>query len=523
MMSFSAGVTSFGWGVKHRLQRSSVLGLVLLGMGIIPLLLFFFSIQKAVFLIALSVGVGTVLVLPIQKTLFVFYFYLVFDGFIKLFSGYHPLAHVGQDIVLLIIFWRAMLDRETGGPKKLMQIPLGGFVLIFSTWVLLQYLNPFGLGLLPSIAGSKIYFASIAIYIVSYSYLDESARHKIMLWIVTLAAFECVLATMEYLFFPEYLYNLSSDGAISFSNVSKDRFIGAFYRPIGTTSLPGAPSVWVSLAAPFATYILSSPEWSRFNKIIATVFFVFAIPTLIFCQMRINVILTLLGVIAVALFPRSGFTSRLGVASAASVAAITLVFFIVNKMADNIGISLSDSPMSLTSSSGDNSSGDESAGKLMQLQGRMLTLGEKSTFTTARGGAIDAMVRLGEQMPFGIGLSRVSAASSPWLDIIKKDPHFGVQWTFSDNLFRAIFTELGIFGLMSWILMVGAIVLTLFKSALLISKFDSAFLVWTCATGALTLFSGGLDSEGVLYAPVSSLIWLMFGIGMREVKNVQQI
>ncbi len=476
---------------------------------------FLFPLIYAIVAISLTLGISCAFFIPLEYALFGYLFYLLFDGSFKLMTGYHPLVHVVQDIILICILLRSMLDMRSQNLNKISYTPHISMILLFSIWVILQYFNPFGLGILPSIAGSKVYFSEIIVYFLAFHHLSKESRNNIIIWIVGLATFEAVLATAEYLFFPELIYSIPGSGPLSYGTISKDIFHGALYRPMGTTALPGTPSVWMFLGAPFAIYLLLRPEKTLSTRLLALTFFIFAIPTLIFCQVRISIVLFLLSIIAVSLYPGTGLTKRFSVVSFSIVSLVALLLILTSQFLPEAEMTGS----ILTSATDEmDDVGSFSPAKVMQLQNRTASLGEVSTYTNARKGAWSRSVELASVMPYGIGLSRVAAAAGPWTDRIKKDPYFGTKWTFADNLFRAIFTELGVFGLVAWLVLVLTFIYSLLKISLRFTKENKnrGILIWTCSVSPFVFLLGGFDTEGIIYSPVAGVFWLMFGIGLGE-------
>jgi hypothetical protein len=141
---------------------------------------------------------------------------------------------------------------------------------------------------------------------------------------------------------------------------------------------------------------------------------------------------------------------------------------------------------------------------------RINTLRSKDAYANARGGtwALDELFRRASVTFFGIGLSRTGAASALWADVIQRDPVFGPHWSFADNLSLALFTELGVFGLMAYVSLFGTVFILLFRRKNSISTLVAFYV--------LVIFVSGYASEGSLYQPEASLFWTFVGIGFRQ-------
>lgn len=462
------------------------------------LLSFFLSAKVALLAGILGLGVLALLMMSLEHALMFFYFYLFCDGAIKILTNYHPLFHVSQDLIIIAITLRSLSDRANGGYSKFFRTPFFYLVLTFLLWILVQYLNPFGLGILPSVAGTKVYLSGIMIFLLSYQHLKKGAGERLLTWLVFLGLAEGALATIEYLFFQGFVFKLHP----RYVTIAGDRFVGPLFRPFGTTSAPGAPSMWIFLTANIAVYLLMNAR-SKFSRLLAGAHLLFAVPTLIFCQTRAALVLSLLGCVLVLLQPNGGLIRRL--------ALVGVVLGLLASLISFSGLSF----FSLVP--GAEHLSEEQKTK---LQDRFLSLQDKSTLKESRAGALEQSLKLAEKTTTGIGLSRVGAASAVWGSRIDSDPYFDRRWSFADNLYRAIFTEIGVFGLLAWLMMILAPTLFLLRSSLRI-KGDRRLsaLVWLCGTYPLMLLAGGFGSEGVLYNPSSGFMWLILAIGLKEAAN----
>ncbi len=434
---------------------------------------------------------------PLPVSIMLFFPYLFFDGAIKILSNYHPVVHVGQDLFLLALITRVIADPNRK-IRDWFNTPFIALFILFFCSVLIQYLNPFGLGLLPSIAGTKVYFSGIFLFFLVYHYLHSNYRKTFFLLIVSLGLLQCILACTEYLYFPEQIFTLHP----KYRQLAGEEFVGSLYRPFGTTSAPGAPSLWVFLCTPFA-YLTLTENRSKKAKLLALSFFVLAIPTLIFCQTRAAMVLFALSFLASALAPNRKVLPK-----------ILLVGLIIG-LYWNLEKFEAIKPMEgMLSHAGLE---DE---KAEGLEKRLQTLFVHTTYKESRQGALIKIFELAGINPLGIGLSRVGAAAAVWYSRIKKDPYFGEEWAFADNVYRAIFTELGIFGLLSWIALILSLSFSLMRKSYRSAISKRRSLLWICGITPIIILVGGLGSEGILYMPVGAFLWVSLAIGLRESEYV---
>lgn len=450
------------------------------------------KVSLAVFGGALFLAV--VFLLPIHQSIMFFFFYLMVDGALKVLSNYHPVVHVGQDLYLLSLALRVAVTPGLG-LRRWTRTPFFFLFVLFALSVAVQYVNPFGLGLLPSIAGTKVYFSGILLFFLVYHELRPAYVMPFCVFLVGLGATEALIACVEYLYFPEALFSLHS----KYRALAGDRFIGGLYRPFGTTAAAGAPSLWVFLAAPFAYYVFTEAK-GKWPRLLALVFFGLGLPTLVFCQTRAAFVLFAAMILMALLAPVGRWLPKLVLAAVVGTAAT--LFAAPEIVRSGLDTSFEQA-------------GVDSV-KAQYLTARMMTLTETKTYSSSRHGAWDKITELASVMPWGIGLSRVGAASAVWKERIRADQTFGKEWSFADNVYRALFTELGVFGLCSWLILITTL------AAVNMRKSYESFiprrraLLWISGAIPLVILVGGFGSEGVLYMPVGGFMWASMALGLKE-------
>ena len=449
-----------------------------------------------------GVAIAMLLLMSLRNALFIYFLYLLFDGAIKVNSNYHPILHVGQDLLLILLMARSCWEQGSGGFQKITRTPHFGFFLTFCAWILVQYVNPFGLGLLPSIAGTKVYISMLCLFFLIFHHIPREDVSKLLRWILFLATLESGLAVLEYLYGQSWMLALHP----RYSEMISTQFGGIFYRPFGTTAIPGGPSVWAMLAAPIAGYFLEKPDARKIDRVLPLLFIAVAVPTLIFCQVRVSMLVASAGFLLTMLRPTRGIFIR--VAGSAVLGAL-LVYSVSAWFNSN------------TTENFRWISGLSAEQREILFQ-RTTSLSSGETYMSARGGSWTEAMALADMTWLGIGLSRVGAASEPWAARIQADPYFGSRWAFADNLFKAIFTELGIFGLGAWFLFIGASLMTLYRGAFSFSRGQKGdpSVVWMSATFVTLLVICGIGNEGILYNPVSGIFWTLLALGMKEASYV---
>ncbi len=431
-------------------------------------------------------------ILPPERGLHVLLSALMFDGMIKVLSGFHPVVHVWQDVLMISLFLRMRMAGFSSAPGWPLFVILGA-------WVFIQVFNPFSLGPLPSLAGAKVYLSMALLYFVAWRLLDPDSARRTIGWLVLLGLLQACVAIIEDHWFQGEL----GRHVPLYLKLSKGGFLDDLFRPSGTTSGPGGPSIWMYLTMPLACFVISERRYTLPFRVAGAALLGLGTVTLFLCQTRLSMVLAFSTCGFFFLNPRVSLTtfSRRTVV-AALVASFAFLAFVswdrgtwVHLAAPWVG-------------------GEERASYLFE---RSSTVASVDKMGAWRLGAWGQMAILGDRTLTGIGLSRVGSAAGPWREQIRKDREFGPRWSFADNAYRMVFTELGLPGLVVWGLLLLSLALAIFSNGILRAlPIDRAALCWLGFSAPLIwTFLGGLATEGMLFAPNSSLVWLMLGIGMR--------
>jgi hypothetical protein len=199
-------------------------------------------------------------------SLLVFFSYLTVEGMVKLVGNYHPIVHIGVDIVLwsIVGVWvaKAVLDRRTHVPK----VPFFMVLVLHVVWISLLVFSPYTASVFVGVASLKIHLSMIPLYFLGFifaSHADTPPRFIRALTIVWCFAFGITL--LQYIGGPGSLFDFSGPALSRFSYFHE-------WRPFGTTALPGGQAVFALLALPFGLYLVLSGRYSfRDPWIVATV------------------------------------------------------------------------------------------------------------------------------------------------------------------------------------------------------------------------------------------------------------
>ncbi len=470
--------------------------------GLLSIYLLLKSDKAALLFTAVLAVSGATSVLKIQpQRLIRFYFlYLMFEGAFKILTNYNPLIHVGSDVFLIVIFLRLVprFSLEAIAPlapdvrERIDRVAT--FLLLFWLWVGVQFFNPWGLGFLPSVAGLKVHVVPmLMLFIVGYLLTDEELK-TIPPLIMSMGLFQASVALLDWWLGPQVLPMFHPRYQAALLQLLQ----GFPYRPFGTTNLPGAPGLWMfhTLTASLILYHMASSRdgsiarpklWTR----LFVVFLPLALGTLLVCQVRASIVRFL-----AMTFAGTFVLGRKYVPVAImAIAAVPLAMSFAPKKRYEELVTTRDTGQAM---------------RLQQALARLNTLGESKSWNRAGGGTW-AMNELIERASFtmaGNGLSRFGAAAAPWKALMDRDRLFKARWSFSDNVFLALFTELGIGGLTAYLLLVSAVVWHLVCTGSKIALIS--------AGACFVIVLSGLGSEGILFQPDASFFWLYAAFGLRS-------
>lgn len=361
-------------------------------------------------------------------------------------------------------------------------------LMIFWIWVAVQFFNPWGLGVLPSFAAMKNYVMPILLFFITCFLLKPEELIFLPFVLLLLGIAEGSIANLDGYMGEGFVSSLHP----RYNQTLGIAFRGDQYRPFGTTHLPGGAAALIAHSVLAVFLVLRrlqikkpSGEFvhSRLWYLAIAAYFPLSIMTLIFSQVRIFMIrFVIIGLTGLILGGGKKLTSGLTY-------TIGLGFL--------LSLAFRSAPID----------SDVDADRMERISHRFLSLGSRETWTGARQGAIESMLTLSETTTLGIGLSRVGASSSLWRARIDKDPHFSKKWGFADNVYRAIFTECGLAGLLSYLLLMTAIIVALVKQATYVSLLVAA--------NCIIYILAGWGSEGILYLPDSAFFWTYVGLGLR--------
>ena len=438
--------------------------------------------------------------------LLVFFVYLSLEGLFKLLGNYHPVVHIGVDIVLwsIIGVWamKAVLQGRVGLPR----VPFLIVLLLHIVWVSSLVFSPFTPSLFVGVASLKIHLSMIPLYFLGFMFassLDAPRR-----WMRALAWVWCgafALALLQYMGGPGSLFDTSGPALARFSYYLE-------WRPFGTTAIPGGEAVFALHALPFALCLVLRGDYRlKEPLIVATV--VLSLAVFLVSGIRqffLGSIIAILGMMALQLIRGRGRVVGVTVA-VATLAAVTY-------------IGVQEYVLPAAQRSLEEATGIPEIWRDRNAVERFQSLLDRGTYLEARSGGLAVVWDRITNAPFGVGLGRTGSASSALGDNLANDPfnaRLQDRFGFQDNFFAAMLVETGIPGtLMLTIIMVGLGIRAARLARRAPTVADSAFGAMV-AGYMLSILVMSWGSQPLLSNPTIAFFWFLGGMAARRLHEVE--
>lgn len=431
------------------------------------------------------------------KAIIVFFCYLTVEGLLKLLSGYHPLVHIGADIVLwiLVSVWiaKAIAARRPRVPR----VPLATILGLYVVWVLMLLFSPYTASLFVGLASLKIHLSMIPLYFIGFVLAEEVdaprrlIRALALFWIGTF-----VITIIQYVGGPDAFLDL---GAVYRQRASYFHE----WRPYGTTSLPGGQSVIAMIALPFGIYLVLRGDHGLKNGIVlATIFGSIAVFLVSGVrQVFLGGLIASLGMIGLQLTRRTGRAARglVGLAVLGTIAVIAVQQFMVPAARRSVA----------------EAAGIPEIWRERDAFDRFESLLNPETYARARVGGLQLVLDRVREAPFGVGLGRTGSAASALQDQLRRDPFNAMlqdRFGFQDNFFAAMLVETGVPGtLLLTGMLIGFCLLATRLARKAYTPEDSA-LGALAAGYMLTMLVISWGSQPLMANPTVAVFWLLGGM-----------
>ena len=431
-------------------------------------------------------------------TVVVIFAYLSIEGLLKLLSNYNRIVHVGIDLIVLAVATAWILEAVVLRRARLPRLPWTGLIVAYAAWIVLETLNPYSPGLLPSLAAFKTHLTMIPLYFIGAAVVRS--RRDVVLLCAALSAIALVpfvSALAQYAAGPQSVLDLSPR---FWQNIS-------FYhewRPFGTSAVPGGASVFAFLATPLALLLLVAPEQRSWVRWLAGLTVALAAGTFIVSGVRQMILGCALAILVMAALLVTRGRSR-GLAGVGFVALAGTAAY--------AGIQAWLTPISVENVRKYAAAPD--IWRQRNVVDRLLTMTQTGTLLAARQGAPAAIWYRATRYPFGAGLGRTGSGAGAFMAEITADPKSAaieraVGW--SDNFFADEIVEAGIPGVLIWtVILVGLVV----GAVRLAGRARDPFTASAAAAIAglfFTYFVISWGSQPLLANPTLAYFWLLAGV-----------
>ena len=207
-----------------------------------------------------------------ERAIYVYLAWCWMDGTIRGVFGGGPVLIVARDIVLgiVVVGWGAQrLQNRASNPLRW---PPGSLLIaLFAIICLLQFFNPYSLGLVQSIGGLKLHLSPIPLFFVAYDTIRRPAQVRALFVFLTLATLVIGLVSFvqytqgeawTWAHFPGTKEAISQDTHVMHAGAK----VGAagLFKPPGTTAFGGGVGAYVGMVFPltFGLVMLSSGRFA---------------------------------------------------------------------------------------------------------------------------------------------------------------------------------------------------------------------------------------------------------------------
>ncbi len=386
------------------------------------------------YVILLAPFVAALLALRMRDRLaamLVVFMYLSVEGLLKLLSGYHPIIHIGVDILLWIVvaIWMAvaLLLRQSRLPRVPFLLPLGFFVV----WVVLLVLSPYTPSLFVGVASWKVHLSMIPLYFIGYlAAADPDAPRRFMFALVVFWCGAFAVTVLQFMGGPGGIFDLGEVYMTRLAHYHE-------WRPFGMTAVPGGQAIYALFALPFALCLVLRGNYSFRNPWILgalvgglVVFYVSGIR-----QFFLASLIAVMAMLALQLLRGRGR------------AAGALVAFVIFGVSSYVIVQEYVVPGAQRAL--EEATGIPDIWRERNTLERINTLLDAGTYTEARSGGLEMIWDRVTNFPFGAGLGRTGSAASALGSQLVGDPldrMIQERYGFQDNFFAAMLVETGIPG-----------------------------------------------------------------------------
>jgi len=336
----------------------------------------------------------------------IFIIFMHFEGFLKLFFDYSPLVH-GLKYVFAAVFFIIWIINL----KNYKYPPISYLILLFSIFVFIQFLNPLMWskgGFLLSMLGLFYYLSFIPLFFIVYNTFDKKKIHFLMFLII-------FLATLSALF-SYFQFSLGVPNYLNFMPYSATDFVvshAAAYGPIAFDLIP--PFFWYLSGMIFCLYFYFLGKNRFFSFLLAINLFT----AILLTGLRSGILLSFISLLIFFIFRINQTLEK------RNIKKLLILFLVIVLVFSFIFANLNDYQIN----------------RYLDLKNPIHSYFEKRGFTWSNS------LELVKTYPLGAGLRHAGIIPSSEFGVPPITLYAG------DNYFNIVLSELGIFGLISLLLL----------------------------------------------------------------------
>jgi len=415
------------------------------------------------------------MMLRVNSCLMIFFFYLSIEGMLKLLTNYNPMVHIGADIILFFILVRWAGNKIiTGEPFE--RPPYFGLIALHSFWIVIQVLNPYSIGLIPSLGSFKVHLTMIPLYFLGYSVMENERDLKAFVALQCFLGFVvCGTAIQQYIQGPDSIAWLGPT-----AQEKLWQFGDYFFRPFGTTASPGAPANYSHIVLPFV--VIGFWIWRGWlARMILSCLAILGVATLFVCQVRQSFIWSVVAVMLVVMIAPRTVIAR-GIAAAA-VTGMGMVAYATSQLLGGVVV-----------------------------MARFVTLLERQTYLRSREGSLEAALYNALNFPFGAGMGRVGAAADKFKAELAQNP-VPVRW--ADTFPGQIISEAGVPAFLFLCLILFLMVFHAFQAIRRAEGEIPRLTAIAIFSLLLTYIPFSVGANPIMGMPYTAYFWFLGGVAMK--------
>ena len=451
----------------------------------------FIQMKTITFFVLLILG-SVIITLPNKWSLRILFTYVAFEGFAKVISNYHPVIHVGVDLLVMVLIAKTMILLVLGKIRNDEPAPpLTALFAVHFIWYFLSFANPYSLGIFPSLAAAKVYVTMFMLFFFAYYMVKKDpneAKIIMLIWIGT-TSLHSFVSIYQAANGPQSVLNIHPRYASILA-----KYAGGAFRPFGLTHLPGLPAIFIFLAMPFLLFFFFTTR-NIFVKILCFSQIPLWLITSFLCQVRSALLKTIVGAafFLIAMFfikSRKSFSGRKATNIFLGLAASSVLIFTMPSLIQESESFFPDAAQAFE---------------------RSFSLFDFDSVAKARKGAFGRFLVYLDMVPFGAGLSRTGPAAGVFKHLIESpdDPLGNIFFT--DNFWLATLVDLGAPGSLILTLLVALIFLRSILSLRKIYYENERMIHLAMFSGILASGIGMYGAEAFLYNPEACFFWYFSG------------